>query len=532
MSERETPGCPVCWLPVGAATECQGCGWVLRTGWRIGGRPDAATEFAARLATAGRRFDLLAVGRVALADPTVAERAEALVRHGPVVDEDRAWLRSQHPTVPAPDGGTEPVDVAARLAGRRSGSGGIHVVVVDEHGTRTHVFDRDGLRERARLVEHSWPALVDGLPDDPVERSMRLASGWDTDPRNGLDRLDLDSAPVGNLGVLVVGRWVLPERLAAAIQVARPDAELLRRAPTGPVRGTTAMTDGSLTAWRVRGGRRPVVLGGGRDGTVHAFGADLAPRPPVHLLGGSASAVDGDPDLMVLLAGGWNGEVGLYGPGGAQALPAHAGRVNGVSLADGMAATVGDDGHVGRSALRGAEAPEPLPSIVVGGLGCSAVAMSSTGALLAVGGSDGTLRLFDADGRPAGSGSTAAIVAVDVGPAGRWVVAGAADGTTGLFDVDRGTWVAWCGIANRDAVTAVAVDDVGGIATGHAGGAVLWWPPGSHDERRGVELGHHEGAVRGIGIILGIGDGTRNCPAVLSAGRQDGVVRLWPVRTT
>jgi WD40 repeat protein len=249
------------------------------------------------------------------------------------------------------------------------------------------------------------------------------------------------------------------------------------------------------------------------------------------VLSGPVSAVDGDPGRDVWLAGGWDGEVGLRRGDTVRRLTAHAGRVNAVGLGAALIATVGDDGVVRRTALHAA-VPESLPPVDVGRDGCATLALSTSGSVVLAGGGDGGLRLVDDSGAVTGitaGRETAAVVAVAVDPDGRFAAVGHADGVARVLDVPRLAWVAVCR-GGREPVTAVAVTGSGHVATGSADGSVTWWPAGPQPDRPGIELGHHDGAVRGLAVLDAGGPDVAT--AVVSAGRRDRLVRLWPLPTT
>ena len=560
----EEPGCPVCGRPAAEDETCAGCGWTLRTGWRLGGDADVVAAFENRLATGCRRFDLVAAARAA-GYPAAGEaarlhRTAGFVRHGPPTEDDRAWAlervraEAQAPGADDVDPAASPESVARQVAAVMSEAGArgrVAVVELDARGAVTHVFDAAGgdVGEPGDVEPEAWDAVLGQVPADPVERAFRLAGGLGRDAAAGspgssgtaeaIDRwVGRRTAAVAGCGVLLrLPGWPLPERVAAgftgrtpALVVVRGSGAAVRRRPTSwqaPV---------EVTAWAVHGGGRPVAAGADLDGAVHVWTGGTpggaGGREPVAVLAGMASAVDcagrpGGHDADVLLAGGWDGDVRLRAGGRVVTLTAHAGRVNAVRLAGDLAVSLGDDGRLHRTRIdrTGAGAPEPLAPVRVGRWGCSALAVAARSGTLVAAGSDGTLRFLepdaDADGEPRGTTEGGAgVTALATTPAGRLVAAARVDGTVGVYDVVtaslRHEWR-----AAGTAVTAVAVTEAGAVATGTADGEVTWWPGPAPDTAPGVPLGSHRGAVRGLAVTT---DGR-----VVSAGREDGTVRTWPL---
>jgi WD40 repeat protein len=229
------------------------------------------------------------------------------------------------------------------------------------------------------------------------------------------------------------------------------------------------------------------------------------------------------------MAGGWDGDVRLrlVPDGAAPRGAAHVGRVNAVRLAGELAVSIGDDGLVNRTRFRpGLFDLAAMPPIDVGPDGCSALAVSADGAVIAAAGTDGAVRIFD--GRAASpaaevADTRAAILALDIDQSGRRVAAGGMDGVVHVYDRRAGRWTGRWKVADQAAVTALALTPGGSLASADANGTVAWWPPArdARADRVVTVLGRHEGAVGALAVTA---EGT-----VISAGRRDGLVRAWSV---
>ncbi|SFR04788.1 hypothetical protein SAMN04488564_102613 [Lentzea waywayandensis] len=491
--------CPVCATSI-TGDVCGRCGWLLRTGWRISPGPGAAATFERGLERARLRFDLVTATRAAAGDRAMLDRTEAFVRGGPPDEDDRAWARVQLDSS-AGRGPASPRSVAREVLERRKLTV-VSVLDVRADAVAAHTFDvqPDGvLRERAELVRYTWPMLVPDLPEDEAAQAFRLAGGTGRFARN----------PAAHGVLLRVPGWEVPERL-----VAGTGAEVVVRRDGG-AGDVMWSSDAEITAWTVRDG---TVVGGARDGSVRGWTFDGASAGVVPLLGGAVSAVDGARDRTVWLAGGWDGDVRLRDEHGSiLLLPAHQGRVNGVRAGDGIAVSLGDDGVINRSTVDRAGA-EPMRPILAGGQGGAVLASTSDGAVAAAAGGDRVVRVYDTWAGelihevPASAG----VVALDLDDRARFLAVGCADGSAHVHDLrsERG----WSASAGRSAVTAVAVVAGGDLVTADAAGEVVWWPARN---RKRVLIGCHRGAVRGLALT---GDGH-----VVSAGRQDGVVRVWSI---
>lgn len=495
-------GCPVCATPI-TGDVCGRCGWLLRSGWRVGGGPDALVTFERGLDHARLRFDLVTATRAAQGDLALLDRTEAFVRGGPPEERDRAWARERLAAeTTVAQGDTSPALVAGQVLAQR------HLTVVSVLDVRadalvTHTFDvtPDGvLCARAELVRYEWHTLVPELPADEAARAFLLARGTGA-----------IASTVSAHGVLLrLPGWELPERLVGGL-----GAEVVVRCDGGAGRDVMWRSDTEITAWTVRDG---TVAGGARDGSVRGWTGDGEPTEVVPLLGGTVSAVDSAHDMTVWLAGGWDGDVRMRDEHRSiLLLPAHAGRVNGVHAGAGIALSLGDDGVVNRSTFADGGV-EPMRPIVVGGQGCAVLASTSDGAVLAAAGGDRVVRVYDtwSGELKCAPPVDADVVSLSLDQRGWFLAVGCADGTAHVHDLRASR--SWSAPAGQAAVTAIAVGTRGDVVTAYAAGEVVWWPART---RRRVLLGRHRGAVRGLAIT---DDGR-----VISAGRQDGLVRVWSV---
>ncbi|MFI5957826.1 hypothetical protein [Cryptosporangium sp. NPDC051539] len=243
--------CPVCLREIEPADVCGGCGWVLRSGVRLGGLTDAAREaFAAKLGAAQHAIDARAAVRVldslGADEPGLADRMRRVMRGS---------------GAPVAGGGARPraEDLGGMLAPHlaRLVAGEIDRLAVVEIGAEAVTLhrvrvDRIGTPVSDPAVAWAWTALVPALPSDRELRLLRLAGGigdGDGAAPTGAEltagRLPAELTERSLSGALVLVRRVaswpvldalvdaLAERLGtpAAVTVAGALDDALRRAP-------------------------------------------------------------------------------------------------------------------------------------------------------------------------------------------------------------------------------------------------------------------------------------------------------------
>ena len=150
-----------------------------------------------------------------------------------------------------------------------------------------------------------------------------------------------------------------------------------------------------------------------------------------------------------------------------------------------------------------------------------AVAIASDGTWLATGGSDGSVRLWDAATgqlRATLTGHTGEVFAVAIAPDGTWLATGGRGGPVRLWDADTGqprgilpVEIGWM------SAVAIAPKDGSWLATGDLDGSVRLWDTATGQLR--ATLTGHTGEVFAVAIAR---DDTW-----LATGGSDGSVRLW-----
>ncbi|MGH3901242.1 MAG: WD40 repeat domain-containing protein [Pseudonocardiaceae bacterium] len=532
--------CPVCELPINSALACSRCQWPLRGDYRLGELTEEIVRlFEEQLQTAQRRFDLAAAVRVARAgDRLQLAELEALIRGGtPDPAERDAALRDAPvagvPSTPSAHG----VRTARDLLSRLPSESGAVIIRVDDEGVLASIFERapgGELRERAELGAWPWPTVLPALSTNPVERRFQLAGGIGRHPvdpaaveeslRSWLTAMDDLPPRVGVFSTLP--GWVVPSQVVDELQ-RRCSAEVLAPDPAGAPRPAVIRCPAEITAVSIADaplrGHCATVACGGIDGSLRVWsvpsGESLA--DPV-FEPGRITAIEVS-DQGVLVSGGWDGGVRVRRIGEdaqPRLLHGHSGRVNAVQLRGDVVFSIGDDGRVRRSTLRGTaeDTPGAFP-LRVGLSGNALLAVTADGGLLVTGGGDAVVRVWHGATaeRLAEISTDATVSALAFDPAQRRLAIGGADGTVRIYDIatqrQRDDLTGHAG-----PVRAIALRR-GMALTGDESGCIRRWRTTSERTLGPAEvIGTHGGPIRGLATLTE--------ELVISAGHGR-LIRVW-----
>jgi WD40 repeat protein len=350
-------------------------------------------------------------------------------------------------------------------------------------------------------------------------RSARSAAGQqrtaDLSERLAAQSTALDGRDPVTASLLAGAAW----RIAPTAQARYGLLESLAQ----PVRGILATQSGTVTTLAYGPGGRTLAAGYA-DGTVRLW--DL---PSHHLI---ATATWGATALAVAFADGGKAlevasprAVGTWDlAGGARiAVRPLAGSVAGTAVAfspDGsVLATGGGDGNVRLwDPTTHQEIGAPMSSDVKP---VDAVTFSPDGATIAVASSDGTVQLWDAATRgeagPAIVAGSAAIAALAFSPDGKTLATGGQDGDVRLWDVTLHSQ-AGATMAAGGSVAAVAFGARGAtLATAESDGTTKVWDVATQDQT-GAPL-----AAQGSAAVSAVAFGA----GALATGHGDGSIWLW-----
>ncbi|HEY0582003.1 MAG TPA: hypothetical protein VGE94_07455, partial [Chloroflexota bacterium] len=327
----------------------------------------------------------------------------------------------------------------------------------------------------------------------------------------------------------------------------------------------TAGQDGTVRLWDVPTGRsmatlvghigglwgvalsadRQLLASGGQDGTVRLWEAGTG-QPLATLEGhtGGVWSVALSADGGLAASGGGDGTLRLWEapfarhddaadrwsrqrtdaapPTGARptaTLQGHTGSVWGAALtADGrLMASGGGDGTV---RLWETSTGRPLATLQGHTSGIRAVALTADGQLVASGGQDGLVRLWQAStGRLLSTlqGHTGGLWGVALSADGQLVASGSGDGTVRLWEVSTGRQVAVLRNESGGVWSLALSRDGRLVASGSEDGAVRLWE--ARSGRLLATLQGHTSAVAGVALSA---DG-----ALVASGGADGNIRLW-----
>ena len=376
----------------------------------------------------------------------------------------------------------------------------------------------------ARVVARV-PDGVNGVAFSPDGRRVAAAGAdgavWMADAGGGAqERLGRPGAPVRSVAFSGDGR-----RVAAGDSggIARVYDVAARRAlpdlnpDEGILNGVALTPDGRYLATA------------GGDGTAQIRDLD-ATGAPVVLRGhrGAVLSIGFGPSRGTAITTGADGTVRIWRAGpdaelvratGQGALRDAAARPDGSLIA-----STGADGTVELFARAGAAGATTLQDASRVGAHGLAVTFDASGDIVAAGGEDGSVRVWDvgrasAAGRSLDAGTTQ-VNAVALGPGGGLIAAADDDGRVRVRPVAGAAHWRTIGTHGGDPATAVAFSPDGRlIASAGDDGAVRLWPSAGG---RGVVVGRHLGPVDSVAFD------PRD--AILASAGDDGTVRLWDLR--
>lgn len=180
-----------------------------------------------------------------------------------------------------------------------------------------------------------------------------------------------------------------------------------------------------------------------------------------------------------------------------------------------------------------ADPPQTAPASSAGpvdlphGKPVQALAWNQNGTLVASGGDDPVIRIWDSSGKEVksltGHGSTILAMAWSVTP-GNLIASASDDGTIRLWDIEKGAATQTISLSDQSAINALAWTKDGKhvVAADSHGGLTLWDSQTGKTHKSKADQGSIAGAVRGMATL-----NKSPAPAAFVTGHVDGSVIVW-----
>lgn len=523
--------CPVCGSAIGSETTCARCDWTLRSGHLLGAlTARLQASFDLGIKTAQRRHDLLSVARAAgfphRGDDAMLGRLLRFVRGAPPSAAELAELRNAPSVMAPPVADTEDEWWPERA--------GLHIEIDDSGVTATR-FEQDGSGTVYEIAEGdfwAWTTLLPGLPSELDEQRLYLAGGaTGSGTMSGIGATLAKTMPQDTAsGEVLMVRcsvpdWPVAEQAVDLLSRRNASARVLAAASSAERTRSDSLGTGRVTAFCAARTEDPdaILLAAGDavgNVIVQPMGRKAVTAP---LHEGRVTAIDVASDGSLVASGGKDGAVYVWplSPSGRpRVIASHEQWVNTVRVRGGMVFSIGDDDRLRRSPIDTASGATGSTQVIhLATSASSAMAVSSDAGVVAVGGTDGQVRMWDGHTMKRRNTLSVgmAVRGIELDPAGQLLAVIVENGSVALFECSGGRRLADLVLPDGE-ITAIAFGTNQDLAFGDDAGWVRLWrrQDGAH-----VVVGRHRTAVRGISIA----------GPVISVGGT-GLVRAWDRRSS